>query len=188
MERLGLEVARPGNDMERLEIELQRLGIGPATGFHDQTRHYDNIKKALVCGYFMQVAHQAGKKGSYVIVKDNQVSNRMIPQRFNRDFPLTCVITFSISDQASVLHPSCVLNPKTEWVLYNEFVLTTRAYIRTVTGIRPEWLLELATDYYDLASFPKGKVKQTLLRVLMKQTGKNAEGSSKLPKNIIKRR
>ena len=73
MERLGLEVARPGNDMERLEIELQRLGIGLATGFHDQTRHYDNIKKALVCGYFMQVAHQAGKKGSYVIVKDNQV-------------------------------------------------------------------------------------------------------------------
>ena len=80
MERLGIEVTSPRNDMDRLETELQRLGIGPTTGFHDQTRHYENIKKALVCGYFMQVAHQVGKKGSYVIVKDNQVRFSMAPQ------------------------------------------------------------------------------------------------------------
>ena len=83
-----------------------------------------------------------------------------------------------------MLHPSCVLNPRSEWVLYNEFVLTSGAYIRTVTEIRPDWLLELAANYYDLALFPKGRVKQALMRVSMKQTGKNAAGS----RRTVKRR
>jgi hypothetical protein len=36
-------------------------------------------------------------------------------------------------------HPSCGLDRQPEWVLIHEFVLTTRPYIRMVTGIRPEW-------------------------------------------------
>jgi pre-mRNA-splicing factor ATP-dependent RNA helicase DHX15/PRP43 len=62
-------------------------------------------------------------------------------------------------------------------------VLTTRAYIRTVTEIRAEWLLELAANYYDMASFPNGEAKQALQRVLKKQIGKNAKaaGSDKEP-------
>ncbi|KIO00627.1 hypothetical protein M404DRAFT_152107 [Pisolithus tinctorius Marx 270] len=60
----------------------------------------------------MQAAHKEGEKGSYLTVKDNQVVN---------------------------LHPSCGLDTQPEWVLFNEFVLTTRPYIRTVTDVRPEW-------------------------------------------------
>lgn len=37
------------------------------------------------------------------------------------------------------LHPSCGLDNQPEWVIFNEFVLTTRPYIRTVTQIQPEW-------------------------------------------------
>jgi pre-mRNA-splicing factor ATP-dependent RNA helicase DHX15/PRP43 len=112
------------------------------------------------------------------------------PQRSTRNFPLICVVIFSIPDQTTLLHPSCVLNPRPEWVLFNESVLTTGAYIRTVTEIRPEWLLELAANYYDLASFPRGKGKQALLRVLMKQIGKDnkAAGSNKLPKRQVRTR
>jgi len=40
-----------------------------------------------------------------------------------------------------LLHPSTVLNVDSEWVVYNEFVLTTKNYVRTVTSVRPEWLL-----------------------------------------------
>jgi len=36
------------------------------------------------------------------------------------------------------LHPSTCLDHKPEWVLYNEFVLTTKNYIRTVTDIKRE--------------------------------------------------
>ena len=59
----------------------------------------------------LQVAHLE-RTGHYLTVKDNQVVQ---------------------------LHPSTCLDHKPEWVLYNEFVLTTKNYIRTVTDIKPEW-------------------------------------------------
>ncbi|KAH9979535.1 P-loop containing nucleoside triphosphate hydrolase protein [Lactifluus volemus] len=125
--------------MERLEVDLITKEYG------DQTRHYANIRRALVCGYFMQVAHKEGEKGSYLTVKDNQVVS---------------------------LHPSCGLDTQPEWVLFNEFVLTTRPYIRTVTDIQPMWLLELAANYYDLSTFPDGETKHALQRQLKKPTNK----------------
>ena len=77
MERLEIVMERQGTDMERLEINMERLGLNPVTRSHDdQTRHYVNIGKALVSGYFMQVAHKVGVKGSYITVKDNQVRPR----------------------------------------------------------------------------------------------------------------
>jgi pre-mRNA-splicing factor ATP-dependent RNA helicase DHX15/PRP43 len=66
------------------------------------------------------------------------------------------------------LHPSCCLETQPEWVLFNEFVLTTQPYIRTVTEIQPEWLLELAANYYDLQTFPAGDAKRSLQRALKK--------------------
>lgn len=44
------------------------------------------------------------------------------------------------------LHPSTVLDHKPEWVLYNEFVLTTKNYIRTCTDVKPEWYVFLSAD------------------------------------------
>ena len=41
--------------------------------------------------------------------------------------------------QVVQLHPSTCLDHKPQWVLYNEFVLTTKNYIRTCTDIKPEW-------------------------------------------------
>ena len=53
---------------------MERLEIGLVTkSYDDQTKQYMNIRKSLVCGFFMQVAHKEGEKGSYVTVKDNQV-------------------------------------------------------------------------------------------------------------------
>ncbi len=54
--------------MERYEIEL--------ISTQDQRKFYENIRMALVCGYFMQVAHKEGEKGNYLTVKDNQVMHR----------------------------------------------------------------------------------------------------------------
>ena len=136
--------------MERLEIGLV------SKTYADQTRHYMDIRKALVCGYFMQIAHKEGEKGSYLTVKDNQVVS---------------------------LHPSCGLETQPEWVLFNEFVLTTRPFIRTVTEIRPEWLLELAANYYDMTLFTDGETKRSLQRLMKKQiagpVSKKGPGSKK---------
>jgi pre-mRNA-splicing factor ATP-dependent RNA helicase DHX15/PRP43 len=46
-----------------------------------------------------------------------------------------------------------VIDTKPEWVLYNEFVLTSRNYIRTCLVIYPEWLFEVAPEYFDLSEF-----------------------------------
>ena len=38
----------------------------------------------------------------------------------------------------------------------------TQNYIRTVTSVRPEWLLEMAPHYYDLERFPACEAKRIL--------------------------
>ena len=99
--------------------------------------YYINIRKALVTGFFMQVAHLE-RTGHYLTVKDNQIVQ---------------------------LHPSTVMDHKPEWVIYNEFVLTTKNYIRTVVDIKPEWLLKIAPQYYDLSNFPQCEAKRQLERI-----------------------
>ncbi|KAI0791339.1 P-loop containing nucleoside triphosphate hydrolase protein [Abortiporus biennis] len=120
-------------NMEKFDIDL--------ISTQDERKLYVNIRQALVCGFFMQVAHKEGEKNAYLTVKDNQVVS---------------------------LHPSCGLDTTPEWVLFNEFVLTSRAYIRTVTVVKPEWLLEFAPQYYDLSSFAKGETKRALEQVQKK--------------------
>ena len=58
------------------------------------------------------------------------------------------------------------LDHKPEWVLYNEFVLTTKNYIRTVTDVKPEWLVKTAPQYYDMNNFPRCEAKRQLEQVI----------------------
>jgi len=60
------------------------------------------------------------------------------------------------------LHPSTCLDHKPEWVLYNEFVLTTKNYVRTVTDVKPDWLIKTAPQYYDMNNFPQCEAKRVL--------------------------
>ncbi|KAL9059039.1 MAG: hypothetical protein Q9162_001427 [Coniocarpon cinnabarinum] len=128
--------------MEREELELC------STPFEDKN-YYVNIRKALVTGFFMQVAKKDSSKKSYVTV-DNQ--------------PVT-------------LHPSTVLDTEAEWVLYHEYVLTTKNYIRTVTNVRPEWLVDLAATYFDISDdrFKKNvEMREGLKRTMEKLRRKEA--------------
>ena len=56
--------------MERLELELISIS--------DPKKLFVNIRRALVCGFFMQVAHKEGEKGNYLTAKDNQVRSMML--------------------------------------------------------------------------------------------------------------
>ncbi|KAL2370672.1 pre-mRNA-splicing factor ATP-dependent RNA helicase PRP43 [Blastomyces gilchristii SLH14081] len=118
--------------MEREEIELV------STPFEDK-KYYENIRRALVAGFFMQVAKKESQgKNLYRTVKDN--------------------------NEPVLLHPSSVLGHEAEWILYNEFVLTTKSYVRTVTAVKGEWLLDIAPIYYDISGFPKGEIRSALIR------------------------
>jgi len=50
--------------------------------------------------------------------------------------------------------------------MYNEFLLTSKNYIRTVTEIRPEWLFEMSEEYFDLDEFKNSEAKRKLERTL----------------------
>lgn len=119
-----------------------RAGIALISTDFNSPEYYKNIRRALVAGYFMQIAHREDRKGSYLTVKDNQ---------------------------SVMLHPSTCVVSKPEWVLYHEFVLTTKNYIRTVTDVKGEWLVELAPHYFDLSNFPGGETKRALERLYEKQ-------------------
>ncbi|KAG1740942.1 P-loop containing nucleoside triphosphate hydrolase protein [Suillus lakei] len=132
------------NVREQLKRTMERFEV-ELISVQDQKKMYMAIRQALCCGFFMQVAHKEGEKGNYMTVKDNQVV---------------------------ALHPSCGLDTQPEWVTFNEFVLTTRPYIRTVSEVRPEWLLEYASPYFDLTNWPDSETKRALLRIGNKQSGK----------------
>lgn len=79
------------------------------------------VRRSLVEGFFMQCAHidQGGK--SYMTVRDQQLS---------------------------IVHPSSFLQHKPEWVLYHETVVTDRCYMRNVSAMPPEILIEVAPQFY----------------------------------------
>jgi len=49
--------------------------------------------------------------------------------------------------------------------MYNEFILTNKNYIRTVTEIKPEWLFEMSEEYFDLDEFKNSEAKRKLARI-----------------------
>ncbi|RLM60504.1 putative pre-mRNA-splicing factor ATP-dependent RNA helicase DHX16 [Panicum miliaceum] len=66
-----------------------------------------------------------------------------------------------------------VKNPQTirpRWIVYHELVLTTKEFMRQVTELKPEWLVEIAPHYYQLKDvddtgtkkLPKGQGKAAL--------------------------
>jgi pre-mRNA-splicing factor ATP-dependent RNA helicase DHX15/PRP43 len=120
---------------QQLQRILTRLGLPlRSTPFSDRN-YFNNIRRAILAGYFMQVGHLE-RVGHYLTIKDNQVVS---------------------------LHPGTVLDNKPTWVCYHEFVLTSKNFIRTATRIDPEWLLEVAPHYYDMSNFPECEAKRELL-------------------------
>ncbi|KAL3343127.1 hypothetical protein AABB24_026940 [Solanum stoloniferum] len=84
---------------------------------------YEAIKKAITSGFFPHSA-KLQKNGSYRTIKHPQTVN---------------------------VHPSSGLaQVLPRWVVYHELVLTTKEYMRQVTELKPDWLVEIAPHYYQL--------------------------------------
>ncbi|KAG1885069.1 P-loop containing nucleoside triphosphate hydrolase protein [Suillus subluteus] len=131
------------NVREQLERTMGRFEVD-LVNVQDRGEMSLAIKQALCCGFFMQAAHKVGGKRNYM----------------------------TLNNQPVVLHPSCRLDTQPEWVIFNEFLVTNSPYIRTVTGVRPEWLLQYARLYFDLKDWPDSQTKRALMRVANKTTGR----------------
>ena len=53
--------------------------------------------------------------------------------------------------------------------LYQEFVLTSKNYIRSASDIKGEWLVDIAEHYYDMSNFPAGEARRALERLITKR-------------------
>lgn len=101
-----------------------------STSFEDKS-YYENIQRALTCGFFMQVAHKEGdKKSGYMTIKDLQVVG---------------------------LHPSTGLDHNPEWVIYNGAYdysrpLRTGAVGRGVAKNRPVLLVSVLVARADFTA------------------------------------
>ncbi|KAJ3428878.1 pre-mRNA-splicing factor atp-dependent RNA helicase deah3-related [Anaeramoeba flamelloides] len=92
------------------------------------------IKKCLVEGFFMQTAYKLKRK-KYLIVRDKQ---------------------------QVLVYPGSSIQFFRDWILFHEFVLTERNYIRTCTSIEGRWLVDIAPHYYETSKFSNGRVKSAL--------------------------
>ena len=129
------------NVREQLQRIMTRFNLKLLSNSFESADYYINIRKCLLCGFFMHIAHLE-RNGKYLTVKDNQVVD---------------------------LHPSTVLDKGSAFVLYHEFVLTSKNYVRTCTAVQCDWLLEIAPHYFHLPSFPNCAAKQELLRASQKK-------------------
>ncbi|XP_064955139.1 probable pre-mRNA-splicing factor ATP-dependent RNA helicase DEAH2 isoform X2 [Musa acuminata AAA Group] len=139
------------NVRQQLVRIMARFNLKLCSTDFNSRDYYINIRKAMLAGYFMQVAHLE-RTGHYLTVKDNQVVH---------------------------LHPSTCLDHKPEWVIYNEYVLTSRNFIRTVTDIRGEWLIDIAPHYYDLSNFPSCEAKRVLEKLYNKRDKEKGESKTR---------
>ena len=83
----------------------------------------DAIAKSIAAGFFYNTA-RLGKGGHYKTVKQNHTV---------------------------YIHPgSCLAKaePPPRWLVYHELAFTSKEYMRNVTPIQPDWLLEIAPHYY----------------------------------------
>ncbi|EKX74191.1 Helicase associated domain HA2 containing protein [Theileria equi strain WA] len=103
-------------------------------GTSTKDRNFVQIRKVLLCGFFQQVAVRSSR-GHYLTVKDSQVVS---------------------------LHPSSTLQNGVQWVFYHEFIHTSKNFIRTVTHIQGEWLLDIAPHYFNLEEMPRGEAKDAI--------------------------
>lgn len=105
---------------EQLQAIVDRLSLKRESTSKYSSDYYTNIKKALISGYFMQVANMVGYK-----------------YRTKKDYTEV------------YLHPSSCIEyaRRPPWVIYDELVETTKNFLRTVTAVQPEWLISIAPRY-----------------------------------------
>lgn len=103
--------------------QLEKLCEKVEVKLMSNTRDTANIRKAILGGFFYNVARISREGGSYRTIKNNQ--------------PVYIHPTSAFHDQ----HP--------RWVLYHEIKQTSKEYMRTISEIEPLWLVEVAPCFYN---------------------------------------
>ncbi|XP_075411910.1 ATP-dependent RNA helicase homolog DQX1 [Tenrec ecaudatus] len=135
--------------MQRIELPLSQ----PAFGSEQNRR---DLQKALVSGYFLQVARDTDGTGNYLLLTHKHVAQ---------------------------LSPHCCYRgrrPPTRpppWVLYHSFSISKDNCLSIVSEIHPELLVELAPPYF-LSNLPPSESKDLLNQLREEMAGSSAGSES----------
>jgi pre-mRNA-splicing factor ATP-dependent RNA helicase DHX16 len=134
-------MSRARDIREQLEALCERVEIDATLS---SGQDIDPIRKALTAGYFYNTA-KLSSTGEYKTVKHAHTV---------------------------YIHPSSVMARDEEpprWLLYHELAFTTKEYMRQVTDIKGQWLLEIAPHYYQAK-----EVEDSSTKKLPKKAGASA--------------
>ncbi|KAM4597614.1 ATP-dependent RNA helicase DQX1-like, partial [Polymixia lowei] len=137
--------------MQRIELPVSP----PAFGCQDNCT---NVKRALISGFFLKVAHDVDGSGNYLLLTHRHVAH---------------LHPFS----SYLCRQPCPNLPT--WVLYHDFTISHDNCIRTASEVHPQMLVELAPQYY-LGNLPSSEGKDLLmeLRQSLDSHAKEQEGLS----------
>ncbi|CAK8688575.1 unnamed protein product [Clavelina lepadiformis] len=126
---------------EKVRIDLLSVLEGLELPISEAVQDADiletSVKRALLAGFFMQVARDVDGCGNFLIIRDKHVAR---------------------------LDPTSLVDTKSDWVLYDEFLLSENSCISTVCGVRPFWIAEISPQSY-LANLPQHEGKDYLLKL-----------------------
>ncbi|XP_040849580.1 ATP-dependent RNA helicase DQX1 [Ochotona curzoniae] len=137
--------------MQRIELPLSP----PAFGSEQNRR---NLQKALLSGYFLQVARDTDGTGNYLLLTHKHVAQ--------------------LSSSCCYRNRRPPARPPS-WVLYHSFSISRDNCLSIVSEIQPQTLLELAPPYF-LSNLPAGESRDLLnqLRAEMAQSAAGSDSSS----------
>ncbi|EDL17782.1 putative pre-mRNA-splicing factor ATP-dependent RNA helicase DHX32 isoform b [Mus musculus] len=121
---------------ELLEI-IKRIELPYAEPAFGSKENGLNIKKALLSGYFMQIARDVDGSGNYLMLTHKQVAQL---------HPLS---SYSITKKMP------------EWVLFHQFSISENNYIRVASAVSPELFMQLVPQYY-FSNLPPSESKDIL--------------------------
>uniref|UniRef100_A0A3Q3T051 DEAQ box RNA-dependent ATPase 1 n=1 Tax=Mastacembelus armatus TaxID=205130 RepID=A0A3Q3T051_9TELE len=122
--------------MQRIELPVSP----PAFGCQDNCT---NIKRALISGFFLKVAHDVDGSGNYLLLTHRHVAH--------------------LHPFSSYLCRQPRPNPPS-WVLYHEFTISCDNCIRIASEVHPQMFVELAPQYY-LGNLPSSDGKELLMEL-----------------------
>ncbi|XP_041825439.1 ATP-dependent RNA helicase DQX1 [Melanotaenia boesemani] len=122
--------------MQRIELPVSP----PAFGCQDNCT---NIKRALISGFFLKVAHDVDGSGNYLLLTHRHVAH---------------LHPFS----SYLCRQPCPTPPP--WVLYHEFTISCDNCIRIASEVHPQMLVDLAPQYY-LGNLPSSDGKDLLMEL-----------------------
>lgn len=122
--------------MQRIELPVSPPGFGCQD-------NCTNVKRALISGFFLKVAHDVDGSGNYLLLTHRHVAH--------------------LHPFSSYLCRRPRPNPPS-WVLYHDFTISHDNCIRTASEVHPQMLMELAPQYY-LGNLPSSEGKEILMEL-----------------------